>query len=97
MRETPSDGRSDGRSDNQSAAVSTAQPTFGELLRRYRLARRLTQAELAERAGLSTRGINDLERGARTAPRRDTVTLLAGALDLSVEERAAFLAAARRP
>lgn len=97
MRETPSDRRSDGRSDNPSTAISTAQPTFGELLRRYRLARRLTQAELAERAGLSTRGINDLERGARTAPRRDTITLLAGALDLSVEERADFLAAARRP
>ena len=97
MRETPSDSRSDSRSDKPAAVVSIAQPTFGELLRRYRLVRRLTQAELAERAGLSTRGINDLERGARTAPRRDTVTLLAGALDLSVEERAAFLAAARRP
>ena len=63
MRETPSDSRSDDHADKPAAAVSTAQPTFGELLRRYRLARRLTQAELAERAGLSTRGINDLERG----------------------------------
>ena len=93
MREMPSDPQADNPS---AAAVATAQVVFGELLRRYRLARRLTQAALAERAGLSTRGINDLERGARTAPRRDTVALLAGALDLSVEERAAFLAAARR-
>lgn len=42
--------------------------TFGELLRQHRKARRLTQAELAERAGLSMRGINDLERGVRSTP-----------------------------
>jgi transcriptional regulator with XRE-family HTH domain len=56
---------------------------FGELLRRARQAAGLTQAELAERAGLSVRGINDLERGARQTPRRDTVALLAQALDLT--------------
>src|SRR5262245_10194855 len=70
--------------------------TFGELLRQLRKAAGLTQAELAERAGLSVRGLNDLERGARRTPRRDTVMLLGGALDLVGEERAAFLAAARR-
>ncbi len=37
--------------------------TFGELLRRSRVATGLTQEELAERAGLSARGISDLERG----------------------------------
>jgi predicted ATPase/class 3 adenylate cyclase len=68
---------------------------FGELLRHARQAARLTQAELAERAGLSVRGINDLERGVRQTPRRDTVTLLAQALDLTGEERTAFQAAAR--
>jgi transcriptional regulator with XRE-family HTH domain len=30
-----------------------ASPAFAELLRQHRLARRLTQAELADRAGLS--------------------------------------------
>ncbi|HEX8727354.1 MAG TPA: helix-turn-helix transcriptional regulator, partial [Ktedonobacterales bacterium] len=67
--------------------VATTQPTtsatlprtFGETLRHYRLARGLTQAALAERAGLSPRGVNDLERGARTHPRRDTIALLADA------------------
>ena len=35
------------------------------LLRRYREAAGLTQETLAQRAGLSARGISDLERGAR--------------------------------
>jgi predicted ATPase/class 3 adenylate cyclase len=76
----------------------TADPSspFGDLLRRHRLAAGLTQEELAERAGLSRRGIADLESGARHRPRRDTVALLVTALGLSAEERATFEAAARR-
>src|SRR5215218_7790410 len=69
---------------------------FGELLRRYRLAAALTQEELAERAGVSTRGISDLERGARGLPRKDTLQLLLQALELSPEDRAALVAVARR-
>ena len=38
---------------------------FGELLRHYRIAAGLTREELAERAGVSTRGNSDLERGVR--------------------------------
>ncbi|HEV2460376.1 MAG TPA: helix-turn-helix domain-containing protein, partial [Ktedonobacterales bacterium] len=68
---------------------------FGERLRRARQAAGLTQAELAERAGLSVRGINDLERGARQHPRRDTVALLAQALGLAGDGRVAFEASAR--
>ena len=69
---------------------------FGELLKRYRLAAGLSQEELAERAGLSPRGVSDLERGARTQPRPGTVRLLADALGLGGDDRAAFVAAARR-
>jgi DNA-binding XRE family transcriptional regulator len=36
---------------------------FGLLLRRHRVAAGLSQKELAEKAGLSRRGISDLERG----------------------------------
>src|SRR5262249_10016080 len=72
-----------------------APPTFGDLLRTHRHTAGLTQAELAERAGLSVRGITDLERGARRAPRRETVHLLAQALALSPRARADFIAAAR--
>ena len=56
---------------------------FGDLLRRSRLAAGLTQEELAAQAGLSVRGLSDLERGARLAPRRETVQLLSAALHLS--------------
>ena len=56
---------------------------FGSLLKRHRLAAGLSQEELAERAGLSARGISDLERGARRTPQRATVRPLARALGLS--------------
>ncbi len=55
-------------------------------MRQYRKAAGLTQEELAERAGLSERAISDLERGARTRPWRDTITLLATALQLGNDE-----------
>ncbi|MCA9858065.1 MAG: tetratricopeptide repeat protein [Thermomicrobiales bacterium] len=55
----------------------------------------MSQEGLAERAGLSVRGISDLERGARTFPRLETVRLLADALQLSDDDRALFLVAAR--
>ncbi|HXT37331.1 MAG TPA: TIR domain-containing protein, partial [Chloroflexota bacterium] len=69
--------------------------TFAALLRQYRQAVGLTQEELAERAGLSVRGVADLERGARRAPHRETVRLLADALGLSPEESAGFSVARR--
>ena len=68
--------------------------TFGELLRRFRVAAGLTQEELAERAQLSTRAVSDLERGINRTPRRDTVQLLADALELTQAERATFEAVA---
>lgn len=69
--------------------------TFGTLLRRYRLAAGLTQEELAERSGLSARGISDLERGERTRPHRGTIEMLSDALGLEADERTALAAAAR--
>jgi transcriptional regulator with XRE-family HTH domain len=69
--------------------------TFGLLVQQYRAAAGLSQEELAERAGLSRRGISDLERGARRAPHPATVRRLAEALNLERPEHAAFMAAAR--
>jgi len=69
---------------------------FGALLKHYRIAAGLTQEALAERAALSTRGISDLERGVNRAARPVTVSLLARALRLGPEERAAFERAARQ-
>jgi predicted ATPase/DNA-binding XRE family transcriptional regulator len=73
-------------------ATNEAQ-TFGALLRRHRTAAALSQEDLATRAGLSARGVSDLERGARRAPRLETVRMLADALGLLPAERAALLAA----
>jgi predicted ATPase/DNA-binding XRE family transcriptional regulator len=69
---------------------------FGDLLRRLRVARELTQEGLAEAAGLSTRAISDLERGVNRTPRRDTLLLLEDALELSPSEREGFEQAGRR-
>jgi predicted ATPase/DNA-binding XRE family transcriptional regulator len=55
---------------------------FGTLLRQFRLDAGMTQQDLAERSKLSVEAISTLERGARTRPHRDTVILLARALDL---------------
>jgi predicted ATPase/DNA-binding CsgD family transcriptional regulator/DNA-binding XRE family transcriptional regulator len=69
---------------------------FGALLRQQRRAVGLSQAELAERAGLSRRGISDLERGERRRPYPATVRRLVEALGLEDTQRAALLAAARQ-
>jgi transcriptional regulator with XRE-family HTH domain len=68
---------------------------FGDLLRRYRALAGLSQEALAERAGISRRGIADLERGARRLPYPDTTRRLAAALELGATERAEFMAACR--
>ena len=69
--------------------------TFGAVLRQLRTAAALSQEALAERAGLSPRGVSDLERGVRRAPHLATVGMLADALDLNPADRQALLAAAR--
>lgn len=70
---------------------------FGALLRARRRAAGLTQAELAERAGLGERTVRDLENGRSARPQRSTIELLADALGLAGAEQLGFLAAARRP
>ena len=70
--------------------------SFGTLLRRHRIAAGLTQQALADRAGLSVRGIADLERGARRYPAFHTLRCLAAALELSPADRVALVAAGQR-
>src|SRR5713101_6522311 len=69
--------------------------SFAALLHQYRTNAGLSQEELAERAGLSRRGISGLERGERRWPHQATVRRLAEALNLDVVERAALLASAQ--
>ena len=71
-------------------------PPFGALLRRYRVSAGLTQQALAEQAGLSLRGLSDLERGVRRVPYADTVDRLVDALELGPSDRAMLLSAGRR-
>ena len=68
---------------------------FSVQLWQYRTERGWTQEELAERAGLSPRGIRALEQGERSRPYKHTVRVLADALNLSGQERSRFEAAAR--
>lgn len=72
-------------------------PSFGLLLRRYRMAASLSQEALAERAGLSTQAVGALERGARRRPYPETVRRLADALGLTAAARAALIAAMSAP
>ena len=69
---------------------------FADLLRSYRISSRVSQEDLAERAGISAKAISTLERGARLAPRRETVALLAEALGLTTEEQRGLEEAAAR-
>ena len=68
---------------------------FRQLLRQHRVSAGLTQEALAERAGLSMRGIQNLERGERR-PYPDTTARLIEALALQGPARAEFEDAARR-
>ncbi len=68
---------------------------FGAVLRAHRRAAGLTQQELAQRAGLGVRTLRELEQGRAIRPQRNTVDLLADALELSGPTRAQFEAAAR--
>lgn len=61
---------------------------FSVLLRRYRVAAGISQEALAERAGLSSQAVGAIERGERSAPRRETVAALARALALNAEQLA---------
>lgn len=56
-------------------------PSYGELVRSYRVAAGITQEELAASSGLDVRTIRDIERGRTACPRRSSADLLARALN----------------
>jgi transcriptional regulator with XRE-family HTH domain len=66
---------------------------FGILLRRCRERRRMTQADLANTAGSSTRHLSCLETG-KSQPSREMITRLAGFLDIPLREQNMLLLAA---
>src|SRR6185437_15289922 len=70
--------------------------TFGELFREQRVAAGLTQAALAELAGISSRGLQDIERGV-SLPHRGTLLRVLRVLALSPEDENVLAAAAAPP
>ena len=68
---------------------------FAGLLRQLRIQAQLTQEELADAAGISTRAVSDLERGVNRTAHKDTAKLLADALGLDGATEELFVAAAR--
>ena len=74
--------------------VATAGPaSFGDHLRNWRQQRHLSQLELAEEAGISTRHVSFMETG-RTNPSREMVLRLSDRLAVPLRERNALLVAA---
>lgn len=87
-------GRVTGYESGQMTTTMTSQPTAGEAfgwqLRRWRELRRISQLELALRAGTTQRYLSYLERG-RSVPGRQMVIRLAESLDVPLRERNALL------
>jgi transcriptional regulator with XRE-family HTH domain len=67
---------------------------FGDEVRSHRKRLGMSQEDLAERSGMSVRGIRDLETGRTGAPRARTVRLLADVFGLAGRERDRFHLAA---
>lgn len=66
---------------------------FGQHLRHWRAHRRLSQLDLADEAGVSTRHLSYMETG-RATPSREMVLRLAERLNIPLRERNALLVAA---
>jgi transcriptional regulator with XRE-family HTH domain len=73
--------------------AGTATPSFGGLVRHWRLSRRMSQLALATEAEISSRHLSFLETG-RAQPSHEMVPLLAGVLDVPQREQNVLLTAA---
>jgi transcriptional regulator with XRE-family HTH domain len=76
-----------------SRTTTVEPPPFARELLRWRTARRVSQLELASRAGTTQRYVSFIERG-RSVPGRAVVLRLAESLGLTLRERNALLLAA---
>lgn len=73
--------------DEQGRGAGAAAVRFGQMLARLRQAQRLSQNQLAQRAGLNHSYISRLESGDRGDPSRTVVEQFIGALGLDAEGR----------
>ena len=83
-----------GEAEGNTISGEGGEGSFGELLRRYRMARGINQAGLASRAGLDRSYVNRIEAGERGAPTEGGTDALARALELSDAEADRLFAAA---
>ena len=83
----------DARGKSRTMQTLYAPDRFADELRRWRSARRVSQLELAIRAGTTQRHLSYIEQG-RSTPGRSMVVRLAESLQLSLRERNALLLAA---
>jgi transcriptional regulator with XRE-family HTH domain len=74
-------------------AADSAASRFGDMLRHWRVARRMSQLALATEGGISPRHLSFLETG-RARPSREMVSLLAGVLDVPLRDQNVLLIAA---
>src|SRR5262249_7078741 len=72
---------------------ATTTPSFGDLLRHWRVSRHLSQLALALEAEVSARHVSFLETG-RARPSRDMLLTLSSVLDVPLRERNVLLRAA---
>ena len=82
--------------EDSTTMPSESTPDLATLLRRLRIARSLSQEELAARAGISAASVSYMERGLTHSPHRETLELLSTALALTPDEASAFHQAGRR-
>lgn len=68
---------------------------FGEKIRNARIAKNISQSDLAKATGISLRTVQNYELGARMPKKRDTYAILAEALgineDILLDENASFV------
>jgi XRE family transcriptional regulator of biofilm formation len=76
--------KSSGKADK--APQGEAASAFGQRLRSWRTDRDLTLRHISETSGISIAYLSDLERGKLINPTLDTLTALAGALAVSLNE-----------
>lgn len=77
----------------KSSAARARNGALGELLRQWRSVRRMSQMDLALDAGISPRHLSFIETG-RSVPSRETLVMVADALEVPLRDRNALLNAA---
>jgi transcriptional regulator with XRE-family HTH domain len=81
---------------SQASSIDGGRPTAGMLLPESLQQAGLTQEGWGDRAGISVRGLSNLERGVNAVPRRDPLAFLVDALSHE-QERSLTRAVQRQP